>query len=97
MAKLSEAEISARLGALAGWKYGDRAISKQFRFRDFMAAVGFINRIAPIAEAADHHPDIVVNYSRLTFSCSTHSAGGVTEKDFALAAQIEREFAVDNG
>jgi 4a-hydroxytetrahydrobiopterin dehydratase len=97
MAKLSEAEISARLGALAGWTYGDRAISKQFRFKDFMAAIGFINRIAPIAEAADHHPDILVNYSRLTFSCSTHSAGGVTEKDFALAAQIEHEFATENG
>ncbi|HUY19495.1 MAG TPA: 4a-hydroxytetrahydrobiopterin dehydratase [Candidatus Binataceae bacterium] len=97
MAKLSAAEISARLGALAGWTYGDRAISKQFRFKDFMAAIGFINRIAPIAEAADHHPDILFNYSRLTFSCSTHSAGGVTEKDFALATQIEREFATENG
>lgn len=95
--KLNEAEVSARLGALAGWTYGNRAISKQFRFKDFMAAIGFINRIAPIAEAADHHPDILINYSRLTFSCSTHSAGGVTEKDFALAREIEREFAAENG
>lgn len=97
MAKLSAAEISARLGALPGWTYGGNAISKQYRFKDFMAAIGFINRIAPLAEAADHHPDILINYSRLTFSCSTHSQGGVTEKDFALAAQIEREFAAHAG
>ena len=97
MPKLSESEISARLGALPGWTYGNHAISKQYRFKDFMAAIGFINRIAPLAEAADHHPDILINYSRVTFSCSTHSEGGVTEKDFALAGQIEREFAAVGG
>ncbi|HTW86780.1 MAG TPA: 4a-hydroxytetrahydrobiopterin dehydratase [Candidatus Binataceae bacterium] len=93
MPQLSEAETSARLKTLPGWTYGNNAISKQFRFKNFMAAIGFINRIAPLAEAADHHPDMLINYSRVTFSCSTHSEGGVTEKDFALAAQIEREFA----
>lgn len=93
MPQLSEAEISARLKALPGWTYGNDAISKQYRFKDFMATIGFINRIAPLADAADHHPDILINYSRVTFSCSTHSEGGVTEKDFALAGQIEREFA----
>jgi 4a-hydroxytetrahydrobiopterin dehydratase len=97
MPKLSAAEISARLRALPGWTYGNHAIGKQYRFKDFMAAIGFINRIAPRAEAADHHPDMLINYSRVTFSCSTHSAGGVTEKDFALASQIEREFAAYGG
>lgn len=97
MPQLGEAEISARLKALPGWTYGNHAISKQFRFKDFMAAIGFINRVAPLAEAADHHPDILINYSRVTFSCSTHSEGGVTEKDFALASQIEREFATAHG
>ena len=97
MPQLSEAEISARLKALPEWTYGNNAISKQYRFKDFMAAIGFINRIAPLAEATDHHPDIFINYSRVTFSCSTHSEGGVTEKDFALAGQIEREFAAHGG
>jgi len=96
MPKLSEAEISARLGTIPGWTCADDTISKQYRFKDFMAAIGFVNRIAPIAEAADHHPDILVNYSRVTFSCSTHSEGGLTQKDFALASQIEREFLTSN-
>jgi 4a-hydroxytetrahydrobiopterin dehydratase len=97
MAQLSESEIQARLTAMPGWSYGSHAISKQYRFKDFMAAIGFINRIAPLAEAADHHPDMLINYSRVTFSCSTHSQGGVTEKDFALARRIEQEFAADGG
>ena len=97
MPKLSESEISARLGALPGWTYGNNAISKQYRFKDFMAAIGFINRIAPLAEAANHHPDMLINYSRVTFSCSTHSQGGVTGKDFALASRIEQEFAAHGG
>lgn len=97
MRKLSEAEISARLRALPGWTYGNNAIGKQYRFQTFTTAIGFVNRIAPLAEAADHHPDILINYSRVTFSCSTHSEGGVTEKDFALASQIEREFDAYGG
>ena len=58
-----------------------------------MQGIRFIDRIAELAEAADHHPDIFVNYTRVTFTCSTHSEGGVTDKDFRLANQIEQEFA----
>ncbi|MGH7842334.1 MAG: 4a-hydroxytetrahydrobiopterin dehydratase, partial [Candidatus Binataceae bacterium] len=73
--------------------YKDNAIRKLYRFKEFMHGIRFIDRIAELAEAADHHPDISVNYTRVTFTCSTHEQGGVTEKDFALATSIEREFA----
>lgn len=93
MAKLSPKEIATRLTALDGWEYDDNAIRKLYRFKQFMDGIRFIGRVAELAEAADHHPDILVNYTRVTFICSTHSEGGVTEKDFALASEIERAFA----
>ena len=92
MAKLTPEEISTRLKAVDGWHYGENAISKLYRFKKFMAGIRFINQVAEMAEMADHHPDIFVNYTRVTFTCSTHDAGGVTEKDFALASEIERAF-----
>lgn len=93
MARLSVDEITAKLKSLPGWDYKDNAISKLYRFKEFMDGIGFIQRVAAIAEAADHHPDIHVNYVRVTFICSTHDAGGVTEKDFKLAGDIEHAFA----
>ncbi|HLB03227.1 MAG TPA: 4a-hydroxytetrahydrobiopterin dehydratase [Nitrospiria bacterium] len=89
MAKLPPEEIKNRLTGLAGWQLADNAIRKQFKFNDFMSAVAFVNRVANAAEAADHHPDIVINYTRVTMSLSTHSAGGITEKDFDLAQKID--------
>ena len=97
MAKLNSDEIANRLKALPGWKYEDNAIRKQLKFKQFMDGIGFINRIAKIAEAADHHPDMTINYTRILFSCSTHDQGGVTEKDFKLAENIEREFKQAEG
>jgi len=93
MAKLADAEITEKLKALSGWQYKDNAISKLFRFKEFLDGIHFINRVAEMAEAADHHPDIFVNYVRVTFTCTTHSDGGVTAKDFNLAGQIEHAFA----
>jgi len=92
MGTLSPDEIAMRLKPLAGWEFKDNAIGKRFRFKDFMTGIAFINRVAAIAEAADHHPDILINYSRITFSCTTHSEGGVTDKDFRLAESIEEAF-----
>ncbi len=92
MAKLSDGQIAEKLKALAGWEYKDNAITKLFRFKQFMDGIEFIDRIARIAEAADHHPDITINYTRIRFACSTHSEGGVTDKDFKLAAEIEQAF-----
>jgi 4a-hydroxytetrahydrobiopterin dehydratase len=93
MPKLSEAQIGNELKSLPGWEYQDNTLSKLFRFKEFMDGIRFIGQIAEIAEAADHHPDIHVNYTRVTFVCSTHSEGGVSEKDTRLARQIEQAFA----
>jgi 4a-hydroxytetrahydrobiopterin dehydratase len=92
MAKLGAQEIGKRLEALAGWEYRDGAIRKQFRFKEFMDGIRFVNRVAELAEAADHHPDIAINYTRVTFSLVTHSAGGVTGKDLRMAGEIETAF-----
>jgi 4a-hydroxytetrahydrobiopterin dehydratase len=91
-AKLEKSEIERRLSALPGWEYKDNAISKLYRFKAFMDGIRFLNQVAEMAEAADHHPDVKINYTRITFSCSTHDQGGVTEKDFKLASQIEHAF-----
>jgi len=97
MAKLSPDQITDQLKTLAGWEYKDNSIRKLYRFKEFLHGIRFIDRIAELAEAADHHPDIFVNYTRVTFTCTTHSEGGVTDKDFRLASQIEREFATRAG
>jgi 4a-hydroxytetrahydrobiopterin dehydratase len=93
MPTLSADQITDKLKSLPGWEYKGDAIVKLFRFTEFMDGIEFINRVAEIAEAADHHPDITINYTRITFSCSTHSDGGVTEKDFKLASNIEAAFS----
>lgn len=89
MARLSTGEIATRLGTLPGWTLEGAAIVKTFRCAGFAAAIGLVDKVAAIAEAADHHPDILVRYDRVTLTLSTHSAGGLTERDFALAAEIE--------
>jgi len=75
---------------LVGWTLAGNEIRKQFTFAGFPEAVAFVNRLAPEAEAADHHPDILINYKRVTLTYSTHSEGGLTEKDFAGAAAADR-------
>jgi 4a-hydroxytetrahydrobiopterin dehydratase len=87
---LSRAEAEQLLASLSGWTLEGDAISKQFTFKDFLAAIAFVNRLAPQAEAADHHPDILINFKRVTLTYSTHSEGGLTDKDFAGAATADR-------
>jgi 4a-hydroxytetrahydrobiopterin dehydratase len=90
MPKLSRADADQRIKSLSGWTlYGDE-IRKQYTFKDFLSAIAFVNRLAPEAEAADHHPDIEINYKRVTLTYSTHSEGGLTDKDFAGAATADR-------
>jgi 4a-hydroxytetrahydrobiopterin dehydratase len=86
---LSTAEIGRRLADLDGWARDGNAIRKQFTFAGFPAAVGFVDRLVPGCEAADHHPDITINYRRVTLSFSTHSEGGLTVKDFDGAKAAE--------
>jgi 4a-hydroxytetrahydrobiopterin dehydratase len=88
--KLSREDAERRARALNGWTLDGDTIRKQFTFADFPAAVAFINRLAPEAEAADHHPDILINYKRVTLTYSTHSEGGLTDKDFAGATVADR-------
>jgi 4a-hydroxytetrahydrobiopterin dehydratase len=90
MALLSLEETERQLKQLPGWQPDGRAIRKTFTFADFPAAVAFVNRLVPEAESADHHPDILINYRRVTLIYSTHSEGGLTQKDFDGAAMAER-------
>ena len=90
MTKLSPDEIQQRLKGLNGWTLDGDAIRKQYTFAGFPEAVAFVDRLAPQAEKADHHPDILINYKRVTLTYSTHSEGGLTEKDFAGAATVDR-------
>jgi len=86
---LTKSEVEARLADMDGWKRDDDEIEKKFQFAGFKQAMAFVNRVADAAEAADHHPDIKISYDKVKISLSTHSEGGVTEKDFALAAKID--------
>lgn len=88
MPLLSEPEIGQALSELPGWVRAGNAIARTVRFPEFMAGIQFINRVAEMAEAADHHPDIDIRYRNVTFALSTHDQGGLTEKDVALARQI---------
>ncbi|HEX8235708.1 MAG TPA: 4a-hydroxytetrahydrobiopterin dehydratase [Abditibacteriaceae bacterium] len=89
MAKLTPTQISDGLQTLNGWVQEGDAIRKQYVFDDFAAAMTFVNRVAELAEEADHHPDIDIRYNKVTLVLSTHSAGGLTKKDIALAQHIE--------
>ena len=81
MALLSTTQINEALKTLDGWTLDGNAIRKQFTFKGFPEAVSFVNRLVPDAERADHHPDITINYRRVTLSWSTHDEGGLTAKD----------------
>ena len=88
--KLSVEQAQARMGELGGWTLDGEAIRKQFVFRGFPEAVAFVSRLVPPAEAADHHPDVLINYKRVTLTYSTHSEGGLTDKDFDGARTADR-------
>ncbi len=89
MSALSKVEVQEKLKGMEGWSHAGKALHKKFTFKSFMPAIGFVNRIAEVAEKAGHHPDITVNYNLVSISLSTHSEGGVTEKDFQLAKEID--------
>lgn len=89
MARLSALAVKRRLARFKGWKQVGDAIQKQYTFPNFKDAMFFVNTVASLAEKVGHHPDITVNYNRVTLSLSTHEAGGVTRKDFDLAKRLE--------
>ena len=93
--KLTPEEIKAKLAELAGWQITGEQLVREFKFRDFQAAFGFMASVALAAEKMGHHPDWSNSYNRVTVSLSTHSAGGLTDKDFDLAAHINRIAGAD--
>jgi len=90
MNKLNKVQIDSNLSKFSGWNYENDSISKQFRFKDFIEALSFVNAIGLESEKMDHHPDILMfAWNKVKITISTHDAGGVTEKDFSLAQKIE--------
>lgn len=89
MALLTESEILAFTGDHPAWSWADDAISKTFEFEDFSQALEFVNRVGAAAEAAAHHPDIDIRWNKVSLTLSTHSEGGLTEKDLSLAVRVD--------
>jgi len=89
MPLLADEEIEARLGELQGWHREGDAIEKQFKLDDFQGSVDFVNRLTPVAEDMNHHPDLSISWNEVTVTISTHSEGGLTENDFELAKSID--------
>jgi len=94
---LSEDAVTAALTDLPGWERDGDAIVRTAKLPSFPIAITVVDRVAAIAEERDHHPDIDIRWRTLTFRCSTHSAGGLTEFDVALAAAISDEIAAAGG
>jgi len=88
---LSQTEIQGKLRSLPGWELTkSKAIQKKFTFGNFKEALAFVNQVGELAEKSDHHPDITITYNKVTLNLSTHSAGGLTAKDFDLAGYVEK-------
>ena len=86
---MSEPEVASALARLPGWAAdGSAAIHRQFKFADHVVAMGFVNRVAIVAEAMDHHPDLRIVYNTVDIRLSSHDAGGVTDRDLRLAERI---------
>ena len=89
LAALSPEEAVDRARLVPDWILSDGALERTFKFRNFREAIAFANQVADAAEAAKHHPDIWISYNRVRLELSTHSAGGLTPKDFGLAVTID--------
>jgi 4a-hydroxytetrahydrobiopterin dehydratase len=89
MATLGDEEITAALADLPGWEHGDGEIRREYRLDSFAGAIAFVVRLSFAADAANHHPDVDIRYSKVSVTLSTHSEGGVTAKDVELARTIE--------
>ena len=90
MSKLRTAQIKTSLVAVPGWKKKGLTITRCFEFKDFPAAIKFVNAVARLAEKAWHHPDMDIRWNKVTLTLTTHDAGGLTEKDFELAKKFDQ-------
>jgi 4a-hydroxytetrahydrobiopterin dehydratase len=91
--KMSEAQVGVALKEAPEWSELSDTIQRTFQFSDFVRAMEFVNEVARMAEADQHHPDILVRYNKVTLTLSTHDAGGITKKDFTLAKKCDAVFA----
>ena len=91
---LTETQIKSKLAKAKGWKRADvggkPGISKIYARKNFLDGLAFVTKVAVLAERANHHPDVLLTWPKVTMSLTTHDAGGLTEKDFALAAEIDK-------
>ncbi|MCL4178859.1 MAG: 4a-hydroxytetrahydrobiopterin dehydratase [Verrucomicrobia bacterium] len=90
MPKLNSTQIKAGLERLPEWRRRRQVIGRTYQFKDFRAAMRFVNAVAKCAEEAGHHPDISIRWNRVTLELTTHDAGGLSEKDFNLARGLDR-------
>jgi 4a-hydroxytetrahydrobiopterin dehydratase len=93
MAVLTDDQIQQRLAAVPGWRYEGGELKAEFKRNGFVGAMAFTNAVALIAQAQDHHPDFAISWDTVTLTCRTHSEGGITDKDFKLAAAINQQVA----
>ena len=89
MTQLTPKQIKAALPAVPAWTKQSAEIARTFQFKNFVAAMKFVNQVAKLAEAAGHHPDIDIRWNKVTLALTTHSEGGLTQKDFDLAARFD--------
>ena len=92
MKPLTNAEIADFLSHEPLWIFSDGKLIREWRFKDFLAAMEFVNRVATMAEDAGHHPDIDIRYNRVRLGLVTHDAGGVTPRDASMAALLSHQF-----
>ena len=89
MALLNDDDIQARLDDMLGWSREGDSITREFKFDDFQGSVDFVNKLTPVAEEMNHHPDIAISWNKVALTLSTHSEGGLTGNDFELAHKID--------
>ena len=87
---LNQTQVEEKLQTLPDWITDGETISRTFKFKDFVAAIDFVNKLVEPAEKAGHHPDITISYNKVTINLTTHDAGGITQKDFDLAETISQ-------
>lgn len=88
--KLTEEQVEERLKALPDWSETGGVIQRTYQFKDFIQSMNFVKAVADLAEKRQHHPDILIRWNKVTLSLSTHDSGGITQKDFDLAAECDR-------
>ena len=87
---LTPDDVATRLKDLQGWSHEGSTLTKRFTFKDFAEAVAFLDRITPVADEQNHHPDVSIHWNELTLTLWTHASGGLTERDFRLARAIDQ-------